>query len=148
MTELDLIIGGRSFVIACEEAEQEKVKEAAELINSEAEEIQDQLGRLPESKMLLLSALMIADRAVDVEVEIKALKKNIENLESSLKAIKKGEDQNTVEKIKSLKMESLVEKMLANLEAFANQASIPANLKENEAISEPNDVDKNQPKLF
>ena len=148
MTEVDLIIGGRNFVIACEEDEQEKVREAAELINAEAEEIQSQLGKLPESKMLLLSALMIADKAIDVEVEIKALKRNIENLESSLKAIKKGEDQNTVEKIKSLKMESLVEKMLANLEAFVNQASIPANLKENESINDPNDVDINQPKLF
>ena len=47
MTEIDLIIGGRSFLIACEEDEQEKVKEAAEIINTEAEEIQAQLGRLP-----------------------------------------------------------------------------------------------------
>ena len=40
MTEVDLIIGGRSFVVACEEDEQEKVKDAADLINTEAEEIQ------------------------------------------------------------------------------------------------------------
>ena len=37
MTELDLIIGGRNFVIACEEEEQEKVKKAAELMNVEAD---------------------------------------------------------------------------------------------------------------
>ena len=143
MTEVDLIIGGRNFVIACEEDEQEKVQEAAELLNAEAEEIQSQLGRLPESKMLLLSALMIADRVIDDEVEIKTLKSNIDNLESSLRAFKKGEDENTVEKIKNLKMESLIEKMLANLEAFLNKNTATSDLKDNESINESNNSDNN-----
>ena len=58
MTEFDIIIGGRTFSVACDNEEQEKVKDAALLINEEAETIQAQLGRLPESKMLLLSSLM------------------------------------------------------------------------------------------
>ncbi len=148
MTEVDLIIGGRSFVIACEEDEQEKVKEAAELINTEAEEIQTQLGRLPESKMLLLSALMISDRLIDLEVEIKALNKSFENLELSLKNYKEGEDKNSIEKIKNLKMEGLVEKILTNLETFVSQASLPNSIEKNEPINDQNSSDNNQPKLF
>ena len=148
MTEVDLIIGGRSFVIACEEDEQEKVKEAAELINTEAEEIQGQLGRLPESKMLLLSALMISDRLIDLEVEIKALNKSVENLELSLKNYKEGEDKNSIEKIQNLKMEGLVEKILTNLETFVSQASLPNSIEKNEPINDPNSSDNNQPKLF
>ena len=148
MTELDLIIGGRSFVIACEEAEQEKVKEAAELINAEAEEIQDQLGRLPESKMLLLSALMNADRLIDLEVEIKSLRGSIENLELSLKAYKDGEAESTIQKTNNLKLEGFVENILLKLEAFINQASISGALKENETVNDSNSTDNNQPKLF
>ena len=148
MTEVELIIGGRSFVIACEEDEQEKVKEAAEMINTEAEEIQAQLGRLPESKMLLLSALMISDRLIDLEVEIKALNKSVENLELSLKNYKEGEDKNSIEKIQNLKMEGLVEKILTNLETFVSQASLPKSIEKNETINDPNSSDKNQPKLF
>ena len=148
MTEVDLIIGGRSFVIACEEDEQEKVKEAAELINTEAEEIQSKLGRLPESKMLLLSALMISDRLIDLEVELKALNSNNENLELSLKNYKEGEDKNSVEKIKNLKMEGLVEKMLANLEAFISRASLNNSIEEKQPINDPKSSDNNQPKLF
>ena len=60
MTELEISIGGRIFSVACDNEEQEKVREAAALINEEADSIQSQLGRLPESKMLLLSALIIA----------------------------------------------------------------------------------------
>ncbi len=148
MTEIDLIIGGRSFLIACEEDEQEKVKEAAELINNEAEEIQSQLGRLPESKMLLLSALMISDRLIDLEVEIKALNRSVENLELSLKKYKEGEDKNSIEKIKNLKMEGLVEKILTNLETFVSQASLPNSIEKNEPINDPNSSNNNQPKLF
>ena len=148
MTEIDLIIGGRSFLIACEEDEQEKVKEAAELINTEAEEIQAQLGRLPESKMLLLSALMISDRLIDLEVEIKALNRSVENLELSLNNYKEGEDKNSIEKIKNLKMEGLVEKILTNLETFVSQASLPNSIEKNEPINDQNSSDNNQPKLF
>ena len=148
MTEVDLMIGGRSFVIACEEDEQEKVKEAAALINTEAEEIQAQLGRLPESKMLLLSALMIADRVIDMETETNALKRSFENLELSLKNYKEGDDKNSVQKINNLKMEGLVEKMLSNLETFISRASLPDTFKNNETTNDPNSSDNNQPKLF
>ena len=148
MHEIDLMIGGRSFVIACEEDEQEKVKEAAALINTEAEEIQAQLGRLPESKMLLLSALMIADRVIDMEAETNALKRSFENLELSLKTYKEGEDEKSVQKINNLKMEGLVEKILSNLETFISQASLPDTFKKNETTNDPNRSDNNQPKLF
>ena len=148
MTEVDLIIGGRSFVVACEDDEQEKVKQAAELINVEAAELQAQLGRLPESKMLLLSALMIADRVIDLEVDKKALNRSVENLELSLKDFKQGEDEKSVHKIDNLKMEGLVEKILSNLETFINQATGSNMLKENETINEKNNGDNNQPKLF
>ena len=53
MTELEISIGGRVFSVACDNEEQEKVKEAAALINEEADSIQSQLGRLPESKNVI-----------------------------------------------------------------------------------------------
>ena len=80
MTELEISIGGRSFSVACDNEEQEKVRQAAALIDEEADAIQTQLGRLPESKMLLLSALMIADRLADLESESTALKEKSEDL--------------------------------------------------------------------
>ena len=88
MTELEISIGGRIFSVACDNEEQEKVREAAALINEEADSIQSQLGRLPESKMLLLSALMIADRLVDVETESKVFKEKSEDLVDNEKVTK------------------------------------------------------------
>ena len=120
MTELEISIGGRIFSVACDNEEQEKVKEAAALINEEADSIQSQLGRLPESKMLLLSALMIADRLVDVETESKVLKEKSEDLVDLKNKNKALEQQRNALQSDYQKLESLVEKMLAKLEMVSN----------------------------
>ena len=147
MTELEISIGGRIFSVACDSEEQEKVKEAAALINEEAESIQSQLGRLPESKMLLLSALMIADRLVDVETESKVFKEKSEDLVDLKNKNKELERlRNTIQNDYQ-KLESLVEKMLSKLEMVANFSDKKSDIfltDENSAQK----IEPDQPKLF
>tara|TARA_B100001250_G_C19678738_1_gene734876 strand:+ start:182 stop:622 length:441 start_codon:yes stop_codon:yes gene_type:complete len=146
MTEIELTIGGRTFIIACEGDEQEKVKRAADLIDSEAKEIQSQLGRIPEGKMLLLSALMIADRVLDQEEDLLETKRNLANLEISLTNYKENEGESSNQKIENLKMEGLIEKMLTTLESFLSNKS-EANEETDKKFKIENS-DKSQPKLF
>ena len=120
MTELEISIGGRIFSVACDNEEQEKVKNAAALIDEEADSIQSQLGRLPESKMLLLSALMIADRLVDVETETKVFKEKSEDLSDLKNKNQELEQHRNALQSDYQKLESLVEKMLAKLEIVSN----------------------------
>ena len=147
MTELEISIGGRMFSIACDNEEQEKVKEAASLINDEADAIQSQLGRLPESKMLLLSALMIADRLVDVESESKVFKERSEDLSSIKNKNKELEQQRSSLESDYQKLEKLVEKMLGRLEIVSNfsEAKTDALLTDE---SSTQIVETDQPKLF
>ena len=143
---IELTIGGRTFTIACEADEQEKVKRAADLIDSEAKEIQSQLGRIPEGKMLLLSALMIADRSLDLEEDFLETKRNLANLEISLTNYKENEGESSNQKIENLKMEGLIEKMLTTLESFLSDKS-EAN-EETDKKFKIEYSDKSQPKLF
>ena len=147
MTELEISIGGRIFSVACDNEEQEKVKEAAALINEEADSIQSQLGRLPESKMLLLSALMIADRLVDVEAESKVFKeKSGDFIDLKNKNQELERDRNTLQSDYQ-KLESLVEKMLAKLEIvsnFSDKQSDTFLVDENSTQQ----IETDQPKLF
>ena len=147
MTELEISIGGRIFSVACETEEQEKVKKAAALINEEADSIQTQLGRLPEAKMLLLSALMIADRLVDVESDSKVLQErsedfsNLKNKNQELEQEKNGL-QNDYQKL-----EKFVEKILSKLEIisdFSNKKSDTLHNDENSTQT----IETDQPKLF
>ena len=147
MTELEISIGGRIFSVACDNEEQEKVKEAAALINEEADSIQSQLGRLPESKMLLLSALMIADRLVDVETESKVFKEKSEDLSDLKNKNKELEQHRNALQSDYQKLESLVEKMLAKLEIVSNFSD----KKSDVFLADENStqqIETDQPKLF
>ncbi len=147
MTELEISIGGRIFSVACDNEEQEKVKEAAALINEEADSIQSQLGRLPESKMLLLSALMIADRLVDVETESKAFKEKSEDLIDLKNKNQELERHRNSLQSDYQKLESLVEKMLAKLEMVSKLSDKKSDIFLTDENS-TQQIETDQPKLF
>ena len=147
MTELEISIGGRIFSVACDNEEQDKVKEAAALINEEADSIQSQLGRLPESKMLLLSALMIADRLVDVETESKVFKEKSEDLSDLKNKNQELEQHRDALQVDYQKLESLVEKMLAKLEIASNFSDKESDIFLTDENSTQR-IETDQPKLF
>ena len=147
MTELEISIGGRSFSVACDNEEQEKVRQAAALINEEADAIQTQLGRLPESKMLLLSALMIADRLADLESESTVLKEKSEDLLNLKNKNKQLEQQKSALEVDCQNLERLAEKFLGRLETISNFSDEKNNnLLADE--SSANIIETDQPKLF
>ena len=147
MTELEISIGGRIFSVACDNEEHEKVKEAAALINEEADSIQSQLGRLPESKMLLLSALMIADRFVDVETESKVFKEKSEDIVDLKNKNQELERHKNALQSDYQKLENLVEKMLAKLEIVSNFSDKKSDIFLGDENSKPQ-IGTDQPKLF
>ena len=147
MTELEISIGGRIFSVACDNEEQEKVKEAAALINEEADSIQSQLGRLPESKMLLLSALMIADRLVDVETESKVFKEKSEDLVDLKNKNQELERHKNALQSDYKKLESFVEKMLAKLEVVSKLSDKKSDIFLTDENS-THQIETDQPKLF
>ena len=147
MIELEISIGGRIFLVACNNEEQEKVKEAAALINEEASSIQSQLGRLPEAKMLLLSALMIADRLVDVQSMSKVHKEMSEDLlDLKNKNIELEKQRNALQNDYQ-NLEKLVENMLAKLEIVSDFSNKKLSSLQTDESS-PQIIETDQPKLF
>ena len=147
MTELEISIGGRTFLVACDNEEQEKVKEAAALINEEADSIQSQLGRLPEAKMLLLSALMIADRLVDVEAGSRVYKERSEELLDLKNKNLELEKQRSALQNDYQKLEKMVEKILAKLESVSDFSDKKSSSLSTDG-SAPQIIETDQPKLF
>ena len=74
MPEVEVTVGGRPFRVACQEGEEHFLHAAAAMLNVEAEALQSQLGRLHETRMLLMAGLMLADRTAAVEDELRSLK--------------------------------------------------------------------------
>ena len=63
MPEVEIEVGGRRFELACQPGEEDYLISAATALDKEASSIGDQLGRLSESRMLLMAGLMLADQA-------------------------------------------------------------------------------------
>jgi cell division protein ZapA len=67
MADLDLNVAGRSYRVAVEDGQEAALAEAGALISAEAETLRRRFGArfatLPESRVLLLAGLMVADKA-------------------------------------------------------------------------------------
>ncbi|MCB1334130.1 MAG: cell division protein ZapA [Roseivivax sp.] len=71
MPEVEITIGGRSFEVACQEGEEHFLLTAAEMLNNEAKVLVNQIGRVPESRMLLMAGLMLADKTAGLEDKLR-----------------------------------------------------------------------------
>ena len=70
MPEVEIEIGGRRFEVACQPGEEDYLISAATALDKEAASIGDQLGRLSESRMLLMAGLMLADQAGNLKEKL------------------------------------------------------------------------------
>ncbi len=71
MPEVTIHIGGRDFEVSCQEGEQSFLHMAAGMLDDEAQVLSDQIGRMPEARMLLMAGLMLADKTAAFEDKIK-----------------------------------------------------------------------------
>lgn len=82
MPDLEVTIGGRPFQVSCQPGEEHFLRSAAGMLDAEAAPIIAQLGRLPETKMLLMAGLMLADKTAAVEDELRSLRARVAELEA------------------------------------------------------------------
>ena len=88
MPEVTVTIGGRSFDVACQEGEEVYLRAAAGMLDDEAQVISDQIGRMPEARMLLMAGLMLADKTAAVEDRIREVEAQLAERTAELEALK------------------------------------------------------------
>ena len=108
MPDIKVFIGGRSFKISCGPGEESDATESAKLLDNEAEQIQEQLGRLPEDKMLLLSGLLLADKLRSLKFEkSKVERRLIEKTEKLESFLDSDSVENKEHKVEHIEIEAL-----------------------------------------
>ncbi|MFC2967160.1 cell division protein ZapA [Acidimangrovimonas pyrenivorans] len=88
MPDVTIAIAGREFAVGCQEGEEHFLQAAAKMLSTEAEALAAQTGRLPESRMLLMAGLMLADRTAGAEDQLRAAETRISRLEAELAQLK------------------------------------------------------------
>ncbi len=71
MPEVTITIGSRDFEVACQEGEEHFLRSAAALLDAEASVLVAQVGRIPSERMLLMAALMLADKTASLEDKLR-----------------------------------------------------------------------------
>lgn len=89
MPQVEIAIGGRTFEVACQDGEEHFLHSAAAMLDAEAAHLSEQIGRMPESRMLLMTGLMLADKTAgledkvrEAEAEAAKMRAQIETLQS------------------------------------------------------------------
>lgn len=84
MAEVEITIGGRNFIVACQDGEEHYLRAAAAQLDAEAQALTGQVGRLPESRLLLMAGLLVADRTAGLEEDLRRAEERIAALEAQL----------------------------------------------------------------
>lgn len=88
MPEVTINIGGRGFEVSCRDGEEPFLQAAAKLLDDEAQVLSDQMGRMPESRMLLMAGLMLADKAAGQEDRVQTAEAKLAAAEAELNALR------------------------------------------------------------
>ena len=122
MPEVTIKIGDRPFKVACPAGEENQLEAASAKLNVEAKVLIAHSGRVPESQMLLMSGLMLADRAIALEEKVKAAEIEMSSLRQSNKNI--APEIKTI--LKEVKVTAVPEKLLESLAELSARAEAAA----------------------
>lgn len=78
MPEVTIKIGQRPYTVNCPEGEEPQLQKARDALDAEASTLLAYAGRVPEAQMLLMSGLMLADRTLALQEQLKATEAALE----------------------------------------------------------------------
>lgn len=84
MPDIKITVGNREFDVACQEGEEHFLKSAAAMLDVEAKVMVQSIRHLTESRMLLMSGLMLADKTAGLDDDLKVAEKKIADLEAEV----------------------------------------------------------------
>ena len=90
MPQVEIKIGGRNFEVACQDGEEKFLMTAAAMLDVEASSLSTQVGRMPESRMLLMAGLLLADRTAGLEDKVREAEGKAAQLQAQLESAQAG----------------------------------------------------------
>lgn len=65
MTQISILVGGRTYSLSCREGEEARLQILAAHVSRKADDLTESLGQMSEPRMLLMAALLVADELLD-----------------------------------------------------------------------------------
>lgn len=87
MPLVNIMVNNRAYTIACDEGEEEHLRELAAHVDSKVRELLGSIGQVGEQRLLLMAALLLADEHHDASTRLHARMKEVGDLAGSHDAI-------------------------------------------------------------
>ncbi len=110
MSTVKVNIAGKDYKLACEDGQEQHLELLVKQVDGRAQALAKQVGKLPESMLLIYTALMIADELHDAKKEMRKL----------VAAMESGSDGAKVAALEA-EMAEHVEAMAARIEQLAHR---------------------------
>ena len=88
MSEVEVSVGGRKYYVACNPGEETDVLEASVELNKEANNLIKNIGKVSDSKLLLMAGIMISGRLKSLEKDLKLKSGEFLELKDEISKIK------------------------------------------------------------
>ncbi len=69
MAQVTVTINGRSYPVACNDGEEQRIEELARYVDAKVKTFARELGQIGESRLLVMAALVLADELADARAE-------------------------------------------------------------------------------
>ena len=89
MANVNIKFNGKDFLLSCDDGQEEHLLELAENLNKRFTELKLSLGNIGENKLLIISSISIMDEYFETKKKVDEQKKELENLKSKFKELKK-----------------------------------------------------------
>ena len=129
MPEVRISIGGRDFDVACQEGEEHFLRSAAQMLDSEAQTLISQIGRMPESRMLLMAGLLLADKAAGSEDKVRAMERKVGAMTAELEEAREA----ALQKPEPVEVPRIPQEVVDNFAEIAARAEALAETIEEQA---------------
>lgn len=109
MSQLEVMINGRNYAIACDEGQEEHIDRLAGYVKVRVEELVESVGQIGDARLLLMASLLVSDELSDAYAELATV-------QSEASSDEKAEDENSAEKLERLaaQAEAIAERLEAS----------------------------------
>ena len=89
MANVNIKFNGKEFLLSCEDGQEEHLEELSIHLNNKFNDLKNSLGNIGENKLLLISSIKVMDEYFETKKKVDKQKKELENLKSKFKELKK-----------------------------------------------------------
>jgi cell division protein ZapA len=114
MPEVTVEVAGRSYRLGCGEGEEQHLIALAARVDGEAARL-NELGQMPEGRLMLMSALMLADRLSEAEQAAAAAERR------AAEAERQASDAEAIDPAREVEIAASLDALAARIEALAER---------------------------